>query len=107
MGVTHFSAPLALTSSENVTASGAVSVSKQISRLNASAAIALTLADGTQGQLKHVVMETGSGVNTATLTPTNFVGGTNITFDAAGETVTLLFEDGNWYVVGGNAATVA
>lgn len=65
-----------------------------------------TLADGEQGQLKTIVapvVTAGSFV----LTPTNFNNGTTITFDAAGESATLIWAAGSWHVLALNGATVA
>ena len=63
-----------------------------------------TLADGTTGQLKIITMESATG--TATITPTNAAGYTSVTFNAAGDSVMLLFTDSKWYVVGGNSYTL-
>jgi hypothetical protein len=47
-----------------------------------------------------------SGVGT--LTPTNLAGtATTIAFDDVGDAVTLLFTNGEWYVVGQNGVTLA
>lgn len=65
-----------------------------------------SLADGTVGQLKVIAMRSTGGGN-FTITPTNFLGWTNITLDAAGESVTLVFATGGWIVVGVSGATLA
>ena len=86
---------------DNITGAGAVSTTKQISSIVSGGAIALTLADGVEGQIKHIVMKTDGG--DATLTPANLAGGTTITFDN-NDTATLIFLGGTWYMVGGIAA---
>lgn len=63
-----------------------------------------TLADGTEGQIMTIAMLSATGI--ATITPANFIGGTSITMNAAGETAILQFIGGSWYVIGGNAYTV-
>jgi hypothetical protein len=94
--------------SETTTSSGAgaVAVTGSIHEITTTAADALTLADGTEGQILHVVMVTDGG--DGTLTPTNLAGTpTTITFDAVGDAVTLLFTAGTWFVVGNNGAVIA
>lgn len=70
---------------------------------------ALTLADGTEGQrLAVIYVAEGAGGDTAVLTPTNFGGGSTITFNNVGDTADIIFTNGNWYVLGlGGAAAVA
>ena len=85
---------------------GAVDLTSQITHFTSTgAAQALTLADGTVGQIKTIIhiVDGGSGV----LTPTNFGGGTNITLDAVGDTVTLIFTNSKWHVIGSNSITIA
>lgn len=85
---------------------GAVAVTGAIHEITTTAADALTLADGTEGQVLFVVMVTDGG--DGTLTPTNLAGtATTITFDAVGDAVTLLFTNSEWYVVGNNGCTLA
>ncbi len=85
---------------------GAVDLTSQITHFTSTgAAEALTLADGTVGQIKTIIhiVDGGSGV----LTPTNFGGGTNITFDAVGDSVTLIFTNSKWHVIGSNSIAIA
>ena len=85
---------------------GAVDLTSQITHFTSTgAAQALTLADGANGQIKTIIhiVDGGSGV----LTPTNFGGGTNITLDAVGDTVTLIFTNSKWHVIGSNSITIA
>lgn len=68
---------------------------------------ALTLADGTEGQMLTLVyVAEGAGGDTAVLTPSNLAGGTTITFNALGDAANLIFTAGAWYFLGG-AAVVA
>lgn len=69
---------------------------------------ALTLADGTIGQLKAIVyVAEAAGADTGVLTPTNFGNGTTITFNAVGDSVLLQFLGTDWWVVSLNGAAVA
>ena len=77
--------------------SGAGAVDEEIfyTAVTTTGADALTLADGTlPGQLKlvHMVVDGGEG----TLTPTNLVGGTTITFADAGDAAILQWTTDGW-----------
>ena len=84
-----------------LTGAGAVDITSQITHIVTTAADALTLADGAEGQLKFIVMKTDGG--DGTLTPANLGNGTTITFDDAGDCAELLFTNGAWYMIGGTA----
>ncbi len=66
---------------------------------------ALTLANGTAGQIKTIVhvVDGGSGV----LTPTTPLGYSTITFVNAGDSVTLQYFTQGWAVVGSKGAVIA
>jgi hypothetical protein len=100
---------LILNSTETITASGAVSVVKAYSAvtLPASGALALTLANGTAGQVKVIVATSLLGTGTAVITPTSGCGFSTITLNAAGDTATLLYTASGWAVVGANSAALA
>jgi len=69
---------------------------------------ALTLADGTAGQVKIITyVAEGAGSDTAILTPTTLAGGSTITFSNLGEGVTLVYGTGGWTVIGVNGAVIA
>jgi hypothetical protein len=92
---------------ETLTSSGAVAITTAISLISSSAtALALTLADGNNGQLKFVVM-TVDGGGDGVITPTNLLGNTTITFNDAGDSVLLLFTGTTWAVISNNGATIA
>ena len=77
---------------------GAVDVTSQRTHFTSTGASQLlTLADGTDGQVKVIVHVTdgGSGV----LTLTNFGSGSTVTFTAVGDTATLLFTNSKWYAL--------
>jgi hypothetical protein len=83
-----------------LTAAGAVSITTTITTVASSAAIALTLADGTQGQIKVIVFITDGG--DATLTPATMNDGTTLTFADAGDSAILMWIGASgWQVIGG------
>ena len=91
---------------QQLSGAGAVDVVNLVTEVTTTGADALTLADGTVGQLKIITMIVDGG--NGTLTPTTFANGTNITFDAVNETVCLLFANTiGWVVVSNSGATVA
>lgn len=91
---------------QTLAAAGAVDLTTLITRIDSAGAIALTLADGANGQVKIIVMGTDGG--DATLTPTTKTGYTTITFNDAGDGVTLTFiTTKGWIVAGNNGATLA
>lgn len=91
---------------QTLAAAGAVDLTSVTTRIDSAGAIALTLADGTNGQIKVIVMGTDGG--DATLTPTTKTGYSTITFNDAGDGVTLVFiTTKGWIVTGNNGATLA
>ena len=80
---------------------GAVSLTTPVTHIITTTASALTLADGTNGQRKFIVMKTDGG--DATLTPTNFANGTSIVFDDVDDSASLIFLNDKWYMIGGTA----
>jgi hypothetical protein len=93
---------------QSLTAAGAVDVTSAITHVTtlSSGSIALTLADGTNGQIKIItciVFDT----NTAVLTPTSFANGSTITFNSVGDTVVLLFTNSKWVAISNNGCAIA
>jgi hypothetical protein len=69
---------------------------------------ALTLANGTVGELKTIVyVAEAAGGDTGILTPTTRVGYSTITFTNVGDSVTLQYFTQGWAVIGVRGATVA
>jgi len=97
--------------SEAITAdasSQVADVTSAITEINATSATgAISLADGTDGQIKTFINVSTSGTNNVVITPTNLRGGTTITLNAEGETVTCLFKNAKWNVIAGNGYVVA
>jgi hypothetical protein len=95
-------------SSETITALGAsaMSLATRISYIDSTLGVqAVTLADGATGQYKVIKMLVDGG--NSVVTPANFLDGTTITFDDAGDSCELLFDGTNWGVIGTPTATVA
>ena len=67
----------------------------------------VSLADGSDGQIKTFINVSTSGTSVQTITPTNLRGHTSVTLNAEGETVTLLFKNSRWNIISGNAYGVA
>ena len=88
--------------------STAIDVTRAVTEVNATAGNApCTLADGANGQIKTIINVSTGGTNNIVITPANLRGGTTITLNAIGETVTLIFKNSNWNVVGGFGFAVA
>ena len=92
---------------QELSGAGAVDLTNLVTELTTTGANALTLANGTtSGQMKivNMIVDGGDG----TLTPTTFANGTTITFDAVGESATLVWNSAiGWVATSVNGATVA
>lgn len=85
---------------------GAVPITAATVQLTTTAADALTLANGTNGQMLAIVMVVDGG--DGTLTPTTKTGYSTITFTAVGNSVLLqYFTTLGWMIISNNGATVA
>lgn len=98
--------------SQSITGDGststAIEITNPVTEVDAtSAAAPCTLADGNNGQIKIILNVSTSGTNAITITPANLRGGTTITLDAPGESVTCIFKNSNWNVIGHNGAVIA
>jgi hypothetical protein len=85
---------------------GAVNVTDMLTSLTTTgAAQALTLANGTVGQIKVIshVVDGGSAV----LTPTTKIGFTTITFTNVGDSATLVYTAAGWAIIGISGAVAA
>jgi hypothetical protein len=85
---------------------GAVNLTDMLTSLTTTgAAQALTLANGTVGQIKIIshVVDGGSAV----LTPTTKIGFTTITFTNVGDSATLVYTVAGWAIVGISGAVAA
>ena len=88
--------------------SAAIDVTSAVTEIDATSATApVTLADGSNGQLKIILNVSSSGTNAITITPSNLRGGTTITLNAPGESVMCIFKNSNWNVIAGNGYVLA
>ena len=91
---------------QSLSGAGAVNTTDTVTELTTTGADALTLANGTPGQVKIITMIADGG--DGTLTPTTLHGGTTITFDDVGESVVLVYHTTiGWKAVSVSGATIA
>ena len=91
-----------------MTAAGAVDITSAVTTIASSAAIALTLANGTSThQLKFITMISDGG--DATLTPATLNGYATITFNTDGDSVLLMYMDSTagWTIISNQGCTLA
>ena len=99
-----FNDKLCIGDHDQMTAVGAVSLDTNVTFLyNFSGAGNLSLAAGVDGQIKIIIMSSNSGGHTVQLGGANVAN--TISFDAVGESATLLYDTGlsKWYFIGGSA----
>jgi len=93
-------------SNQALSGAGAVNVTDMLTSLTTTgAAQALTLANGTVGQIKIIshVVDGGSAV----LTPTTKIGFTTITFTNVGDSAMLIYTAAGWDIIALNGAVSA
>jgi len=91
---------------QSLSGAGAVDVINGLTSLTTTGASqALTLANGTVGQLKTIVHAVDGG--SAVLTPTTKIGFSTITFTAVGDSVLLAYTATGWAIVGSRGVTIA
>lgn len=83
---------------------GAVNITQEFTSLNTTGADAYTLANGSEGQRKTIIMKTKVG--NGTLTPTSALGFTSIVFTAVGQSVSLVYINSYWTIVGSYGVTI-
>lgn len=105
-GLTTISGGLKSGTPQALAAAGAVNLTTLTTTISSVGAIALTLADGTNGQIKTIVMLVDGG--DATLTPTTKTGFSTVTFNDVGDGVILqFFTTQGWICIANNGATLA
>lgn len=91
---------------QSLSGAGAVNLTSLTTSLTTSGVSqALTLANGTAGQLKIITHTVDGG--SAVLTPTTAIGFTTVTFAAVGDTVTLMYTSAGWAILGSRGVTIA
>ena len=92
--------------SQTLTADGSTTLvanlTSAVTEINCtSASSAVTLAAGSEGQIKTILNSSTSGSNPLIITPTNMKGGVTVTITQRGRSVTLLYKSSYWYIIGG------
>ena len=98
--------------SQSLTSDGSTSlvadVTSAITEIDATSAIGtISLANGSDGQVKTFLNVSTGGTNAVTITPASLRGYTNIILNAPGETVTCIFKNSNWNIIAGNGYTTS
>jgi hypothetical protein len=91
---------------QSLSGAGAVDITNAFTNLTTTgAAQALTLANGTLGEIKIISHAVDGG--SAVLTPTTKIGFTTITFTGVGESAMLVYTSAGWAIVALNGAVAA
>ena len=91
---------------QSLSGAGAVDVTNAFTQLTTTgAAQALTLANGTVGEIKIISHAVDGG--SAVLTPTTKIGFTTITFTNVGDSCMLVYTSAGWTIVSLNGAVAA
>lgn len=91
---------------QSLSGAGAVDITNAFTSLTTTgSAQALTLADGTVGEMKVIAHAVDGG--SAVLTPTTKIGFSTITFTAVGDSVMLVYTSAGWAIVGSRGVTIA
>ena len=90
---------------ETRTSAGAVDITSAITWVVTDDANALTLANGTEGQIKFIIMKTdgGAGTLTPSSTPANY---STIQFNDVGDSAQLLYTNAAWHIMGYHGVTI-
>jgi hypothetical protein len=86
---------------ESITGPGAISIDTLSTEITTTGADAFSIADGTIGQMKHIVLLAHGG--DATIEPDTFANGTAVTLNAANDCVTLLYTTNGWMIIAGQS----
>jgi len=87
---------------QTLTAAGAILLTSPVTKIVSPGANGtLTIADGVDGQIKTIILQTNA--NNKTVSLTSNIGHTSIAFSQAGHTATLMFLGTVWYFIGGTA----
>ena len=85
---------------------GAVDITNLVTEITTTGADALTLANGSAGQIKIITMVVDGG-GAATVTPATFANGTDLTFADVNDTVCLVWASTiGWVIVSNSGAVV-
>ena len=91
---------------QSLSGAGAVNLTDMMTSLTTTGASqALTLANGTAGQIKIITHTVDGG--SAVLTPTTKIGFSTVTFTAVGDTVMMIYTAAGWAIIGDRGVTIA
>ena len=92
-------------SAQSLSGAGAVDITNAFTSLTPTAPTqALTLADGSVGEVKIITHTVDGG--SAVLTPTTKIGFSTITFAAVGDTAMLIYTAAGWAIIGSKGVTI-
>ena len=103
LSFTNLSTTPLVFSVQNLSGPGAISLTETVTFITTTGTDAYTLADGTEGQIKIIVMK-GDGGN-GTLTPDNLVGFTAIRFTDVNNSAVLMSGSTGWNIIALQQAT--
>ncbi len=93
-------------SAQSLSGAGAVDITNAFTSLTTTGASeALTLADGSVGEVKIITHTVDGG--SAVLTPTTKIGFSTVTFTAVGDTVMMIYTTAGWAIIGSKGVTIA
>lgn len=97
-----FTDKIQIQDSNTIFSIGAISVATNLTLIsNPDSAGSLTITNGSEGQIKIIIMISNSGGHTLTLGGSWMQG--SVAFSAAGASVTLIYTNSKWYPIGGTA----
>jgi hypothetical protein len=91
---------------QQISGPGAIDITSLITEITTTGADAYTLDNGILGQVK-IILAADISSGTGTVTPTTVQGGTTLTFDAVGESITLIYTSLGWMRTAGAAGVLA
>ena len=95
-----------IATNQDLSGAGAVNIIDMLTSLTTTGASqALTLANGTVGQMKVIVHVVDGG--SAVLTPTTKIGFSTITFTSVGDAADMIYTSAGWAVIGSRGVTIA
>ena len=103
LSFTNLSTTPLVFSVQNLSGPGAISLTETVTYITTTGTDAYTLADGTEGQLKLIIMKGDGG--DGTLTPDNLVGFTAIRFTDVNNSAVLLSGSTGWNIIALQQAT--
>jgi len=88
---------------ENASGGGAISLTTGVTFITTTGTESYSLADGTEGQFKIIIMKVDGG--NATITPDNLVGFTAVRFTDVNNSVMFLYGSTGWNIIALQQAT--